>query len=34
MKLEQVQVVAEMALKDGLNETTLGKLRGVCPASI
>jgi len=27
MKLEQVQAVADMALRDGLNETTVGKLR-------
>jgi hypothetical protein len=27
MKLEQVQAVADVALRDGLSETTLGKLR-------
>jgi len=27
MKLEQIQAVADVALREGLNETTLGKLR-------
>jgi len=27
MKLEQVQAVVDVALRDGLNETTIGKLR-------